>query len=140
MTGKIGAIVLFVQDLDGCTAFYRDILQLPYQGSDPGLVVFQLREGLSLILLSPSGVADVMGTEAQALPRADRLRGYLALAVADVDATYKELSAKGVAFVQPPTNKPWGLRLAHFTDPEGNLWEITQDITPSIAAQAEGQG
>jgi hypothetical protein len=29
MIHKIAAIVLFVQDLDSCTAFYRDTLQLP---------------------------------------------------------------------------------------------------------------
>ena len=57
-------------------------------------------------------------------------RGYLAASVADVDAAYEDLTAKGVTFVQPPTDKPWGLRLAHFADPEGNLWEITQ---PSAA-------
>jgi uncharacterized glyoxalase superfamily protein PhnB len=53
--------------------------------------------------------------------------------VEDVDGTYAELTAKGVTFVQLPTDKPWGLRMAYFADPEGNLWEITQemDATPA---------
>jgi catechol 2,3-dioxygenase-like lactoylglutathione lyase family enzyme len=123
------AIVLFVHDLEECTAFYRDTLQLPYQGSEPDTnAVFLLQEGLSLILLSPSGAADVLGTAAQAIPSAGGPRGYLVTSVANVDATYEDLTAKGITFVQPPTNKPWGLRLAHFTDPEGNLWEITQPL------------
>jgi catechol 2,3-dioxygenase-like lactoylglutathione lyase family enzyme len=129
MMQKSGAIALFVQDLDACTAFYRDTLQLPYRGSEPGVnAVFLLREGLSLVLLSPTGAADVLGTAARAVPSAGGPRGYQAASVADVDATYQELKGKGVAFVQPPTDKPWGLRLAHFADPEGNLWEITQPI------------
>ena len=134
MIQKVGAIVLFVQDLDGCEAFYRDMLQLPYQGGEPDTnAVFLLQHGLALILLSPSGAAGVLGTGVQALPNAGAPRGYLAAPVADVDATYADLMARGVTFVQPPTNKPWGLRLAHFADPEGNLWEITQPI----AANAE---
>ena len=52
----------------------------------------------------------------------------------DVDAAYEELSTKGVTFVRPPTDQPWGLRTAHFADPEGNLWEINQ----SIEAKKEG--
>jgi uncharacterized glyoxalase superfamily protein PhnB len=43
-------------------------------------------------------------------------------------STFEDLKAKGVTFVQPPTDKWWGRRMAHFTDPEGNLWEITQPI------------
>jgi uncharacterized glyoxalase superfamily protein PhnB len=55
-------------------------------------------------------------------------RGLLAVEVADVDAAYEDLTARGVTFVQPPTDKPWGRRMAHFADPEGTLWEIYQDI------------
>jgi catechol 2,3-dioxygenase-like lactoylglutathione lyase family enzyme len=129
MMQKVDAVALFVQDLDACTAFYRDTFHLPYLGSEPDtLTVFRLQEGLSLVLLSPSGAADVLGTAAQAAPSAGAPRGYLAMSVPDVDVAYEDLKARGVTFVQPPTNKPWGLRLAHFTDPEGNLWEITQPI------------
>src|SRR4051794_28261679 len=106
MLQKTEAIVLFVHDLDACTAFYRDTLQLLYQGSEPdALAVFQRREGLSLVLLSASGAADVLGTAAAAVPRASGPRGYLAVSVADVDAAYEDLKAKGVTIVQPPTDK-----------------------------------
>jgi predicted enzyme related to lactoylglutathione lyase len=41
--------------------------------------------------------------------------------VADnVEATYKELQAKGVEFTQPPKKAPWGEH-AIFKDSEGNL-------------------
>jgi catechol 2,3-dioxygenase-like lactoylglutathione lyase family enzyme len=129
MMQKADAIALFVQDLDACTTFYRDTLHLPYQGGEPDtLTVFRLQEGLSLVLLSPAGAADVLGTAVQTAPSAGAPRGYLAMSVPDVDAAYEELTALGVTFVQLPTNKPWGLRLAHFADPEGNLWEITHPI------------
>ena len=39
--------------------------------------------------------------------------------VADVDETYARLVELGVAFVEPPTDKPWGLRHASLLDPAG---------------------
>ena len=52
----------------------------------------------------------------------------LAAGVEDVDAAYETLSARGVRFLRPPIDQPWGLRTAYFADPEGNLWEINQSI------------
>ena len=132
MIHKIEAVVLFVQDLTGCTAFYRDTMALPYKGSDPGHAAFELQDGVLLVLLSRQGATEVLGTEVTALKVEGGPRGYIAMSVADVDGAYEELTARGVTFVQPPTDKWWGLRMAHFTDPEGNLWEITQ---PSVSKQ-----
>ena len=128
MIHKVEAMVLFVQDLAGCTAFYRDTFRLQYQGSDADASSFLLGDGLYLILLSPSGTADLLGTQVNDLKIGGGPRGLLAASVADVDAAYEELKAKGVTFVRPPTDQPWGLRMAFFTDPEGNLWEINQPI------------
>jgi len=87
-----------------------------------------------LILLSPAGAADLLGTQGDSLKSEGGLRGLLAAGVADVDAAYEELKGKGVTLVRPPTHQRWGLRTAHFADPEGNLWEINQ----SIEAKPEG--
>lgn len=133
MFQKAESIALFVHDLDRCTAFYRDTVALPFKGSDPGLAAFDLPGGMMLVLLSPQGAAEVLGTDATAVKLEGGPRGYVAVSVADVDGTYAELTAKGVTFVQLPTDKPWGLRMAHFTDPEGNLWEITQDLDATPA-------
>jgi lactoylglutathione lyase len=128
---KIEAVVLFVQDLDSCTAFYRDTFRLPYQGSDVNSASFLLQEGLYLILLSPEGATDLLGTQPNEPKIEGGPRGLLAASVADVDAAYQELKAKGVTFVRPPTDQHWGLRTAHFVDPEGNLWEISSPIDRS---------
>jgi lactoylglutathione lyase len=133
MIRKIEATVLFVQDLARCTTFYRDTFRLPYQGSDADSATFLLQEGLYLILLSPKGVADLLGTQADELKIDGGPRGLLAASVADVDAAYEELKSKGVTFVRPPTDQSWGLRTAHCTDPEGNLWEINQSIASEPA-------
>lgn len=134
MIHKIEAVVLFVQDLAGTTAFYRDTFKLQYRGSDANSSNFMLEKGLYLILLSPAGSANLLGKQTDELKITGAARGLLAAGVADVDAAYEELKAKGVTFVRPPTDQPWGLRTAHFVDPEGNLWEINH----SIEAQSEG--
>jgi catechol 2,3-dioxygenase-like lactoylglutathione lyase family enzyme len=134
MIHKIEAMVVFAQDLARCTEFYRDTFKLQYQGSDAHSSSFLLEEGLYLILLSPEGAADLLGTQANELKIEGGARGLLAAGVADVNAAYEELKVKGVTFVRPPTDQRWGLRTAHFADPEGNLWEINQ----SIEAKPEG--
>lgn len=133
MINGIIATVVFVRDLDGCTAFYRDTLKLAYLGTDANSSTFQLQERY-LILLSPAGAADLLGADPAELKLDGAARVLLAAGVEDVDAAYESLKAQGVTFVRPPTDQPWGLRTAHFVDPEGNLWEINQ----SIAAQTEG--
>ena len=128
MIQQMAAMVLFVRDLDRCTAFYRDTFKLRYLGSDADSSTFLLQEGLYFIMLSPAGAADLLGTQVNKLNFEGGPRGLLAAGVANVDAAYGELKAQGVTFVRPPTDQPWGLRTAHFTDPEGNLWEINESI------------
>jgi uncharacterized glyoxalase superfamily protein PhnB len=133
MIHRIDATVLFVRDLARCMTFYRDTLKLQVKESDPDSVSF-LMEDRYLLLLAVSAAADLISSEANALKIEGGPRVLLAAGVEDVDAAYEALKAKGVTFLRPPTNQPWGLRTAHFADPEGNLWEINQ----SIESKTEG--
>jgi|SRR5450759_1120486 lactoylglutathione lyase len=127
MIHRIDATVLFVRDLARCTTFYRDTLGLQVKNSDPNSVAF-LMEDRYLLLLEVSAAADLISSEANALLIEGGPRVLLAAGVEDVDAAYEALSARGVTFLRPPTDQLWGLRTAHFADPEGNLWEINQSI------------
>lgn len=127
MINGIIATVIFVQDLAGSTAFYRDTFKLPYEWSDANSSTFRLQERY-LILLSPSGAADLLGSAPNEITLDGSPRIVLAAGVEDVNTAYEELKAAGVTFLRPPTNQPWGLRTAHFTDPEGNIWEINQPL------------
>jgi uncharacterized glyoxalase superfamily protein PhnB len=46
-----------------------------------------------------------------------------------VDAVCVELDRKGVALLNGPMDRPWGVRTASFTDPAGNVWEIAQPVS-----------
>lgn len=134
MVRDIIASVLFVRDLDRCLAFYRDTLGLKMQNRDAHSAAFKM-EGIYFLLLDPSAAASLIGSEEGELKIKIEggPRGLLAAKVEDVDVAYEELSAKGVTFLRLPTDQSWGLRTAHFADPEGNIWEINQpicDFTP----------
>jgi predicted enzyme related to lactoylglutathione lyase len=46
------------------------------------------------------------------------------LRVADVDASTGPALAQGGTRVTPPTDRDYGLRSAHYRDPDGNLVEL----------------
>ena len=49
---------------------------------------------------------------------------YGALACDDVEATHRQLAARGVEFTAPPTREPWG-NFAKFKDPDGNEFVLS---------------
>jgi lactoylglutathione lyase len=130
MFGRIHATVLFVRDLSGCAAFYRDTLGFAVRHADDSSVWFGDQQ---VLLLQWSAAGELVGEETLASQTEGYGRVLLCTEVEDVDAACAELTAKGVRFVRPPTSQPWGLRTAQFADPEGNLWEISH----SVAANGE---
>ena len=127
MIRRIVATELFVRDLSRCATFYRDTLGLEGQEDGPGSVVFKIGD-VYFFLLEVSAAADLISEGSLELKIEGGPRSMLAVEVEDVDATYASLKAKGVTLLRPPTDQPWGLRTAHFADPEGNPWEIHQSI------------
>ncbi len=123
MFRKFDAAVLFVQDLSKCAAFYRDKLGFEATFTDANSVAFRL-EDQDFVLLKEAAAVDMITEEAVSLHKAAGHRMLLCMGVQDVDAVYESLTAKGVAFIKPPKDQPWGRRTAYFADPEGNLWEI----------------
>ena len=52
-------------------------------------------------------------------------------AVDNVDEAFNALQAKGVVFVNEPTNMAdWGMRTVHLRDPEDNLIELFSPLAP----------
>ena len=129
MFHNLMAIELLVRDLTRCTAFYRDTLGLEVRESEStdDSVSFQMGN-VYFFLLEASAAAQMSSDKPLDLNIGEGSRVLLAAGVADVDAAYEELKAKGVTFLKPPADQFWGLRTAYFADPEGNLWEINQPI------------
>jgi catechol 2,3-dioxygenase-like lactoylglutathione lyase family enzyme len=124
---RIDVVVLFVADLNRSKVFYRDILDLELKFEDESSAFFEL-ETTSLLLLSITGAQDLLSSEAVAVQPPSGARSQLVSFVEDVDTTYTDLVVQGVEFVKEPIDRDWGLRTAHFRDPDGNIWEIAQQL------------
>jgi lactoylglutathione lyase len=46
----------------------------------------------------------------------------------DVDTAAADLRANGFEEVRPPTDEPWGERMAYFRDPDGHLLQVTAKL------------
>ncbi|HEX2621978.1 MAG TPA: VOC family protein [Phototrophicaceae bacterium] len=129
LINKVNATVLFMADenLDRCMKFYRDILGVEVVFSDDSSYAFKM-EGQDFALVKLSSAVEMLNKEVLAQSEHVSHRIMLCADVEDVDAAYKTLTAKGLAFIKPPIDQPWGFRTAYFADPEGNIWEFRQTI------------
>ena len=58
--------------------------------------------------------------------------GTIFLTTDDCQASYDELRERGVEFVEPPEQRPYGIDSA-FRDPSGNNIRLTQVLDPTLA-------
>jgi catechol 2,3-dioxygenase-like lactoylglutathione lyase family enzyme len=115
MTGilrSVSAVRIFVDDLDRARTFYGGILELRETAAAPGWALFDL-DGKNIVV-------EAMPADD---PERDLVGRLLAVSfeVDDIDAVYRSLTAKGVAFEQPPEKQSWGGTLAFARDPAGNI-------------------
>jgi uncharacterized glyoxalase superfamily protein PhnB len=81
-------------------------------------------------LVTTQAAAEVIAPVAVARPDAGS-RFLLTIWVDDVDVACAELARQGVALLNGPVDRPWGMRTASFTDPAGHIWELAQDLDES---------
>jgi len=127
----LGAITLFADDLPRSKSFYQDGLGLQAVYEDDNSVVFDF--GNTVINLLKISEAHGLIAPATVANREAGSRFQLTIWVDDADAVCAELAKRGVALLNGPMNRAWGMRTACFTDPDDNVWEIAQDLskTPS---------
>ena len=82
-----------------------------------------------MLLLTIAGAQDLLSSEDVATQHPTKASSQLVAFVEDVDAVHADLVAKGVEFVRVPVDRAWGMRTAHFRDPDGNVWEIARSLS-----------
>jgi len=122
--GKIGAITLFVEDLEATKRFYREVFGLPVVFEDEDSAVFDF--GNTIVNLLKSTAAGELIEPAAVGAREAGARFQFTIEVDDVDATCAELAGRGVELLNGPQDRPWGVRTASFSDPGGHIWEIAR--------------
>jgi len=122
-------IVLIVEDLDRALHFYTRVLglRLGHRSGDYA----QLDTGATrFALYTRSAMAETLSIPL-AVPAANAPGFEIGFKVADVDAAFSELVARGAPAVVPPTDRFWGQRTAYVRDPDGHLVELAQDLRRS---------
>ena len=123
---SIGAITLFVEDLDRAKAFYQDAFGLSMVFTDDNSAVFKL-DNTIINLLRTTEAHGLIEPAAVAGPEAGS-RFQLSIWVDDADAVCAGLAERGVTLINGPVSRPWGMRTAAFADPGGHIWEIAQEL------------
>jgi len=123
---RIGALTLFVENLAVAKQFYGDVFGLPVLMEDPESVVFNF--GNTVVNLLVSSAADELIEPATVGGRDAGARAQITVDVDDVDAVCAELRKRGVALLNGPIDRPWGVRTAAFADPGGHVWEVAARI------------
>lgn len=133
---RISTTQLWVHDQDAALTWYTDVLG------------FEVREyvtvaelgGFRWLTVAPPGQDDIAivlmaipgppmmddGTAAQVADLMGKgFAGTVFLTTDDCQASYEALRARGVEFVEPPEERPYGID-AGFRDPSGNHFRLTQ--------------
>ncbi len=123
---SVGAITLFVEEPQRSRSFYQQVFDVPliYQDEDSAALEF---ENMIVNLLKLPAARELVDPGAVASREAGS-RFQLTIWVDDADAVCEQLATRGVALLNGPMNREWGMRTASFTDPDGHIWEIAQKL------------
>jgi len=128
---KLNNIRLLVSDFDKCFSFYKDTLGLECKQGSIGDVYASFNIGLpSVLALFRSDLMNMaINSNVVLNNEANQDKFVIVIEVDKVDESYEQLKSKGIDFITEPKDMPdWGIRVAHFRDPESNLIEIYSDL------------
>ena len=125
---KFSNVRLLVKDFAKCFKFYSEQLGLePAWGDENSCYAsFKIADGIEGFALFVSDfMAPAVGNADKTQPSDCREKSMVSFEVTNVDETYQSLLAKGVNFINQPTDmSDWGMRVVHLRDPEENLIEL----------------
>jgi catechol 2,3-dioxygenase-like lactoylglutathione lyase family enzyme len=125
-------IRLLVTDYDKEYRFFRDVLGFkPTFGAEGENYADFDCNGSCIALFKRKLMSEDTKTEAKPAEADTQDRVALIFGVADVDAMTAKLKRLNVPMVtEPHDRKDWGIRVAHFRDPDGNLIEVNHGLAP----------
>jgi len=121
---EIGAMTLYVPDLDSARQFYQDVFGLEARTMDESTIMVRFND--MYVFLHKAATAQDPLPEIK--EEARNGVGQFAIIVADADAVCAEIAERGVKPLSGPADRSWGMRTATFADPAGHIWEIAQEI------------
>ena len=113
-------VIIYHEDMLAARRFYEGVLGLEIRE-----VTFDWFVGYWISDRHEMTLCISSSPEERAMWGADGRGVVIDFVVPDVDATYAQLAGRGVGFVEPPTDRPWGLRTASLVDPGGYTLTIS---------------
>lgn len=113
--------IISTPDVPRLQKFYETVLgaeQILRQPEDGPVFYVGLRHGESEFGIVNEERADLSAPS----------RVLLSIDVDDVDALLDRVEAAGGTVLAPPNDMPWGQRVAHLADPDGNLINLTHPL------------
>jgi lactoylglutathione lyase len=119
---------LLVSNYKECYEFYSSVLQFPCTWGDESSNYAQFTVGTTqLAIFEKQQMLEDIGESFPSLEE-NMFQSMLIFRVANVDRKYEDLKSKVHFINEPHDRKDWGIRVAHFKDPEGNVIEINHSI------------
>ncbi|MEH1833172.1 MAG: VOC family protein [Nostoc sp.] len=121
---------LLVSNYKDSFLFYRDLLKFDVDWGDEDSGYAEFNTGyFKLGLFKKELMAQVVPRIEQPSYVVNRDKIVLIFAVDSVDEVYKQVKDQNALVVTQPQDRPdWGIRTAHFRDPDGNLIEIYNNL------------
>ena len=113
----LAGLIIWTDNLDVLSNFYRDVLQLVPHSVKPDFISFKWGD----TRLNIGTHSDIKGTSK------DQLRIMVNLRVKDVRAAYNNLQERGIDFIRLPEQENWGGWICTLSDPDGNIIQLVQD-------------
>ena len=124
---NVGAITLFVDDIARSKRFYDATFDGKLVYEDAQAAAFDFGNTIVNLLERPAARELIEPASVAAAGLGSQLQ--LTIWVEDTDAACAELRERGVALVNGPLDREWGMRTACFSDPDGHIWEVAQNLS-----------
>jgi catechol 2,3-dioxygenase-like lactoylglutathione lyase family enzyme len=124
---SIGAITLFIDDVQRSKSWYQKIFEVPIVFEDQDSVAFKFDN--TIVNLLAISAAHALVAPAAVATQQSGAYSQMTIWVDDADAACTDLHHRGVVLLNGPMNREWGQRTACFADPDGHIWEVAQTLT-----------
>ena len=120
--------MLIVADVERSVRFYRYVLGAEVLREDaPGMLRFH--NGWIVINTGGGPTPDKPEVTVQPPQDPTRVSGFLNIRVKDIDAVYRDWTARGAEFITEPLNNHGAELRCYLRDPDGYLIEVGQTLT-----------